>query len=899
MPALPGLPPDPLCQALADFLARCDAGQPVDRGELISAHAEHGEELRSFFEVADRLEDLGFAQGQTIISTAPGRHDSAPGRNDTEDLDGATLIQPPRAERGAGEPRQRPGDETVDIPIPPEQTHVSATFRFSRDSNKVPRPAQPLVRRIFGDYEILQELAKGGMGVVYKARQRKLNRIVALKMILSGQFANQLEVERFYVEAEAAANLRHPNIVNVHEVGEVDGQHFFSMDFVEGQSLSDMVRRQPLEPKHAARLVKKVAETVAFAHEKGVIHRDLKPSNVLVDASDEPMITDFGLAKRADAEESHLTMTGTIIGTPSYMPPEQARGGDVGPLADLYSTGAILYELLTASPPFSAANPFETIKQVLEVEPVPPRVRNPSIPRDLETICLKCLQKEPDKRYPSASELAAELGRYLNGVPIEARPVGFVEKVARWCKRNPLVAALILIIFVVSVGGFSAITASLIATRAALADARQSFHHTRRAIDELFSLVSENELLNQPGAQGLRKQILMKARDLYREVLAHRGDDRAVRDELALSYFRLGRIMQDIDSPQEALESLETARNMQTELLAEDGANVAVADALGDTLQAIAKSYEKLQQNEQALTVYREAAQVREGLTASAVENEEYSRKLINTYMNMAVIEKKRGDDAATDDEAITFYRQAQQQYLKAQTERQKFLQQSPENENLHLDLAKGFFNLANVASQLRLDNQATEYLRQAVAEFDWLVAKSPENLEHQYLRAVSVGRLGDLLYFLDDRDGALGQYMQAIDPLRTLADRNPDVHKYAAALAGMYSNEGLLYGELAKSPEAIDCYGKALDVLRNLAQVSGEPLHRRDLGKTLRDLASQQLAASLLEEARKNLEESQTVLSALAGEFADVQDYAAQLQWTQEALAALPQDSSSDSSSR
>ena len=296
--------------------------------------------------------------------------------------------------------------------------------------------------RRFGDYELLDEIARGGMGVVYRARQVKLNRIVALKMILGGQLAGSEEVKRFRQEAEAAAQLKHPNIVAIHEVGEHDGQHFFSMDFIEGQTLRQLTRDNPLPAPRAAAYLKTIAEAVHYAHERGVVHRDLKPSNVLIDAAGEPHVTDFGLAKRIGSEAENLTVSGAAMGTPGYMPPEQASGGSktVGPLADVYALGAMLYDLLTGRPPFRAETPLETMAQAVSKEPVAPRLLNASVPRDLETICLKCLEKEPSRRYASARELADELGRFLRDEPIRARPVGQTEKLWRWGRRNRALA---------------------------------------------------------------------------------------------------------------------------------------------------------------------------------------------------------------------------------------------------------------------------------------------------------------------------------------------------------------------------------------------------------------------------------------------------------------------------
>ncbi len=296
----------------------------------------------------------------------------------------------------------------------------------------------------FGDYVLLEEIARGGMGVVYKARQKQANRTVALKMILSGQMAGDEEVQRFCSEAQAAANLDHPGIVPVYDVGQVDGRHYFSMGYVDGQSLKQRVADGPLPPREAAELVNAIAEAVAYAHEQGIIHRDLKPANVLVDGNGRPRVTDFGLAKQIQTDAG-LTATGQILGTPSYMPPEQAEGNvdAIGPPSDVYSLGAILYELLTGRPPFQAGNAFDTLMQVLKQEPIPPRRLNTKLPRDLETICLKCLDKDAGHRYQTAKEVVEESRRFLDSKPIQARPISSTARVWRWCRRNPVVAGLL------------------------------------------------------------------------------------------------------------------------------------------------------------------------------------------------------------------------------------------------------------------------------------------------------------------------------------------------------------------------------------------------------------------------------------------------------------------------
>jgi hypothetical protein len=369
---------------LSDYLRRLDAGEVVDRDELVGEHPQLAGELGAFFAAADLVEEL-----------------AGPAGADDE------TSRPARTEHDAGAP-----DDRTPAPI-----------------------------RVFGRYELLEEIGRGGMGIVYKARQTGMERVVAVKVVQSGSFASETELRRFYAEARAAGHLKHPNIVNVHEVGDVDGRHFFSMDFVDGQDLRELCAEAPLEPRRAAEILRAVADAIHSAHEQGILHRDLKPANILIDADGRPHVTDFGLAKHL-SDDSQITTTGTTVGTPSYMSPESARGEKVGAGADVYSLGAVLYAVLAGKPPFRGNTQMDTVLQVLGKEAEPLAGVAPGVPADLATIAHVCLEKDPAARYPSAAALAHDLARFLEGRPISARPVGTTRRALRWLREVPLIAGL-------------------------------------------------------------------------------------------------------------------------------------------------------------------------------------------------------------------------------------------------------------------------------------------------------------------------------------------------------------------------------------------------------------------------------------------------------------------------
>ena len=356
-----------------------------------------------------------------------------------------TIVYDEHDEEATRPTPSAPG-ETITFDGTPADSQVidlakEADFRVSQVAHHLEEAGRP---RRFGEYELLEVIGRGGMGVVCKARQRSIDRIVALKMIRDGQLASAGDIERFYIEAHAAGSLTHPNIVAVHEAGVIEGHPFYTMEFIEGEDLGRRIKRNAVQAEEIAPLMITVAKAVHYAHTKDILHRDLKPANVLIDEQGHPLVTDFGLARQV-GKSSKLTASGAPMGTPGYMPPEQAAGRieEFGPTVDIYSLGAVLYEMLTGRPPFEADSLADIVMKVLHKEPEPPHTINPSADRDLETICLKCLQKDPKLRYQSALELADDLRRAHEGKPIQAQPASLPVKVWHWLRDVPLIAALV------------------------------------------------------------------------------------------------------------------------------------------------------------------------------------------------------------------------------------------------------------------------------------------------------------------------------------------------------------------------------------------------------------------------------------------------------------------------
>jgi WD40 repeat protein/tRNA A-37 threonylcarbamoyl transferase component Bud32 len=479
-----------------EIVLREERGERPTRDEYRGRFPQYADQLDGLFGVHEGLRDCSFwkvAPGTDPPAGPLGPMPPAADEPTQTRLDAAAV---PRAAPEADVPTLAVGDQ---VPSPHDPTAKPPT-----DPAPVPaapgtqtpwavathRPARlPLGREIIPGYEILGELGRGGMGVVYKARQVKLRRLVALKMILAGAHARADDLVRFKAEAEAVARLQHPNIIQIYEVGEHDGLPYFSLEFCAGGSLAARLNGTPLPAPEAAQLIETLARAVHAAHQQQVVHRDLKPANILLTADGRPKITDFGLAKKLD--EGGRTHTGEVMGTPSYMAPEQAAGrvAQVGFATDVYSLGAILYELLTGRAPFRAATPVETLHLVLHDDPVTPSRLQPHVPRDLETVCLKCLQKEPERRYSSALELAEDLQRFRSGESIRARPVSLVERGVKWARQRPAVAGLLAAVVAVTALAFLVVAGQLRQTEdarrrtaAALADRETQLYFNHIAL---------------------------------------------------------------------------------------------------------------------------------------------------------------------------------------------------------------------------------------------------------------------------------------------------------------------------------------------------------------------------------------------------------------------------------
>jgi serine/threonine-protein kinase len=662
-------------------------------------------------------------------------------------------------------------------------------------------------------YEIVGELGRGGMGVVYKARQVGLNRWVALKMVLAAAHASQHQLNRFLTEAKAVADLQHPNIVQIYENGSHDGLPFFSLEFVGGGSLDAKVHRKAQPPREAAHMVETLAQAMQYAHERGVIHRDLKPANILLTTDGIPKITDFGLAKRL-AEDSGQTKSGTLMGTPNYMAPEQARGEIqlVGPLSDVYTLGAILYELLTGRPPFQGPTVLETVKQVTNDEPVPPSRLQPQVPHDLETICLKCLQKDMGKRYESARALAEDLRRFLSDEPILARPVSNWERLGRWCRRNPRVAVLVgtvALLLIVVAGGSLAFAYRLseekkrteeqseLATRIAglekdardeadqnakLAERRAeearkaqalASEQAKLALEIVYDVVTKTNEKLQPIAQlgSLRKELLQLAMQKLEHISKDAVDSGKADRTMGIALQNMGKFYEQWGETEKQTEVIESSLKIFNRLIAEqpeDELNKFNATISHDSLGEIGR--ENWPNPDKIRFHYDQSLEMRKELVANqrSVTPGPYPRLrlLAIAYLNWAVLALELGDPGKSLQHAQQALKYTKEAYAADKTKDYHYREMLS---SVYLTMGKASFRLGETSNARRF-LQNSLMLRQ-----EWVKANELDDYAKKELGR-TLEAFGDMETESRHYQEALDYYQKALTVFKELLQKDPNV---------------------------------------------------------------------------------------------------------------------------
>ncbi len=712
-----------------------------------------------------------------------------------------------------------------------------------RSEPAVPSGHEAAVPREVAGYEILGILGRGAMGVVYKARQRGLKRLVALKMILSGGHAGEGELARFRIEAEAVARLHHPNIVQIYEVGEENGLPFFSLELVEGDSLARKIAGTPQPPREAAQLLYLLARAMHCAHEKGIVHRDLKPANILMTLDGEPKITDFGLAKRLE-EDAGQTHSGIIMGTPGYMPPEQAdgRADQIGPASDVYSLGAILYELMTGRVPLRAPTLRETLAQVRDQEPVAPTQLQPKVPRDLETICLKCLQKDPRRRYASAGSLAEDLRRFLAHEPIQARPVTRVERAWRWCRRNPLGAAVALLVV--------AWACTMSALAWGLKVQKDETDRARVEADHQASIARANAEQAQASARfaktqyaGALQQMVGMGGDLQKVLrsrqAAQAGPATANLRETLLRVLR--------DRVTQMARDLEGAR--------------ATAFALPAAYQSLGDLRKSLGEGEEALRLYREGEELLQRSIRDNPDNDVARANRGVMLLRMGDMELDLHGDARA---ACEHYRQARS--LQEEIAQHPHGRQYSEADNYRLlslyvmALGKGELEGGDPRAALDRFQEALE-LRRAWVQREPKSVPAESYLSEVYLwLGVVRGRLGD------DK-GSREAFSRAREMVESLIQRFSRDFSFKDDLAEVQGFLGDAHLQAGKTAEAEKTYRLALENRQAVAdRYPDEISFRPRMARALERLATTAAAGDRRAEARKHYEAALAMREELVG---------------------------------
>jgi tetratricopeptide (TPR) repeat protein/tRNA A-37 threonylcarbamoyl transferase component Bud32 len=704
----------------------------------------------------------------------------------------------------------------------PDPTDPDATTDGRGAASGLPRGT---TIRYFGDYEIQKELGRGGMGVVYKARQVSLNRPVALKMIKAGALSDEAELRRFRNEAEAVALLDHASIVPVYEVGEHDGQNYFSMKLVEGGNLAEQLLTFQGNPRAAAILMAETAEAVHHAHMRGILHRDLKPANILIDAEGHPHVTDFGLAKLIESDVE-LTASGAIMGTPSYMSPEQATGrrAALTTATDVYGLGAILYALLTGKAPFRGDSLVDTLQAVKERPPDSPRNVNSSVPRDLETICLKCLEKDPRRRYTSAQALADDLRCWLGSHPIAARRVGAAERAWLWCRRRPAIAALAAAVLLAA-GAGSATTIAvqyaanrrLDAKNQELDRANAELARSKEAVQARYELavgatqafhsgVSEDFLLKQDQFKELRDRLLKSAQDFYGKLsaLLGRETDQESRRALLASNFELADLTGKVGSKEDALKAHRAVLAAQEALATQPGVGAAMTVDVGRSLFEIAVLLEETGQSGEAAATYRRSESL---LSGSAGTDTAARAARASCRSRLGWLLSQTGQ--ATDALAALRQALADQEALAAVPGASAAASR---------DLANTVYRIGKVLMSTGKPSEAEAEYRRALEIRQKLADDHPAVTDFRFQLAGSHHTLGVLMGDTGKLLKAEAEFRQALDIYQQLAAVQPAVAEFRRRVADIYNNLGNVLMMTGKPSEAEAECRRALEIFRKLA---------------------------------------------------------------------------------
>ena len=643
------------------------------------------------------------------------------------------------------------------------------------------------------------------MGVVYHAKQLSLGRDVALKIVLAGAHAAWSERSRLRAEAETVACMKHPNIVPIYEIGEQNNLAYLALELVEGGSLAEALAKRPMASHQAAELAEVLAKTMGYVHERGILHRDLKPANVLLTIDGVPKITDFGLAKWLDVP-SRDSRSGVVVGTPGYMAPEQARGQSnlVGPATDVYALGAILYEMLTGRPPFHAATTQETVQQLLTEDAVPPTRLQPRVARDLETICLKCLQKEPARRYTGADDLALDLRCFLSGRPILARPVPSWERVAKWTRRRPAVAVLIggSIVATVSLFALSLAhnarlrheraiaSAERDAARKAQQQSEADFGLALDAVKRFYTDVSENKLLLVPTMDTVRIELLERAREFYERIARERPEDSSVQAELGRTIWRLAVMVSNSRSVKEGIGLMEQSIEIQERLAHHYPDRQEYRSDLARSFNNLGIMHRSNSQRALGAEDWNRSLALREQLVREKPEDFLSRRDLAQSLQNLGNWYREAGGH---DEQVEEVYRRAlaiqnalareAPDVARARTDL-PFTPFAIDPSRIRYDLAYTYFNLGDCYLDRGQSAKAGEVLKQAIDHLDLLVREQPGRAGYRHLLAKTHYDLGRLHQSDGQIGGASTEWKRARELLQELVREHPSNFEYLYNLA-------------------------------------------------------------------------------------------------------------------